>query len=41
MERTMKIFHENLTIVPARLGNDAGIIGGAALALATRKASSA
>jgi glucokinase len=41
MERTMKIFHENLTIVPARLGNDAGIIGGAALALAKRKASSA
>jgi glucokinase len=33
-ERTMKIFHEQLEIVPAALGNDAGIIGSAALALA-------
>lgn len=33
-ERTMKIFHEHLEIVPAALGNDAGIIGSAALALA-------
>lgn len=33
-ERTMKIFHEKLEIVPAALGNDAGIIGSAALALA-------
>ncbi|HEY1583164.1 MAG TPA: ROK family protein [Chthoniobacterales bacterium] len=33
-ERTMKIFHEGLTIVPAELGNDAGIIGSAALGLA-------
>jgi glucokinase len=32
-ERTMKIFHEELTIVPAELGNDAGMIGSAALAL--------
>ena len=32
-ERTMKIFHEGLTIVPAKLGNDAGIIGSAALGL--------
>ena len=32
-ERTMKIFHEKLEIVPAALGNDAGIIGSAALAL--------
>jgi len=32
-ERTMKIFHESLTIVPAKLGNDAGMIGSAALAL--------
>jgi glucokinase len=32
-ERTMKIFHEGLTIVPAKLGNDAGMIGSAALAL--------
>jgi glucokinase len=32
-ERTMKIFHEKLKIVPAALGNDAGIIGSAALAL--------
>lgn len=30
----MKIFHEKLEIVPAALGNDAGIIGSAALALA-------
>ena len=29
----MKIFHEGLTILPAKLGNDAGIIGGAALGL--------
>jgi hypothetical protein len=29
----MKIFHEGLTIVPAKLGNDAGIIGSAALGL--------
>jgi glucokinase len=32
-KRTMKIFHENLTIVPAKLGNDAGMIGSAALGL--------
>ncbi|MGI8957042.1 MAG: ROK family protein [Chthoniobacterales bacterium] len=32
-ERTMKVFHEGLTIVPAKLGNDAGMIGSAALAL--------
>ncbi|MBA3961458.1 MAG: ROK family protein [Chthoniobacterales bacterium] len=32
-ERTMRIFHERLEIVPAALGNDAGIIGSAALAL--------
>ncbi len=32
-ERTMKIFHEQLEIVPAALGNDAGVIGSAALAL--------
>lgn len=32
-QRTMKIFHDSLTIVPAQLGNDAGIIGSAALAL--------
>jgi len=32
-ERTMKIFHQDLTIVPAKLGNDAGMIGSAALAL--------
>ncbi|HEY2712539.1 MAG TPA: ROK family protein [Chthoniobacterales bacterium] len=31
--RTMKIFHEGLTIVPAKLGNDAGMIGSGALAL--------
>jgi glucokinase len=32
-ERTMKIFHEGMAIVPAMLGNDAGMIGSAALAL--------
>jgi glucokinase len=32
-ERTMKIFHQGLTILPAKLGNDAGMIGSAALAL--------
>ena len=31
--RTLKLFHENLRIVPATLGNDAGIIGNAALVL--------
>jgi glucokinase len=35
-ERTMKIFHEGLAIVPAKLGNDAGMIGSAALALEKR-----
>ena len=40
-ERTMKIFHEGLTIVPDKLGNDAGMIGSAALASdeAARRAS--
>ena len=32
-ERTIDVFHENLRIVPAALGNDAGIIGNASLAL--------
>lgn len=32
-ERTMKIFHEGLVVLPAQLGNDAGMIGSAALAL--------
>jgi glucokinase len=32
-ERTSAVFHENLRIVPAALGNDAGIIGNAELAL--------
>lgn len=31
--RTLDVFHEHLRIVPAALGNDAGIIGNAALAL--------
>ena len=31
--RTLKLFHENLRVVPAALGNDAGIIGNAALVL--------
>jgi len=39
-ERTMKVFHQDLTIVPAKLGNDAGIIGSAALALDKKAASS-
>jgi glucokinase len=33
-ERTSKLFHEQLKVLPAELGNDAGIIGNAALALA-------
>ncbi|MEI9897055.1 MAG: hypothetical protein WDN28_25135 [Chthoniobacter sp.] len=32
-ERTLPLFHENLRIVPAALGNEAGIIGNATLAL--------
>ena len=32
-ERTSSLFHEQLRVVPAALGNDAGIIGSAALAL--------
>lgn len=35
-DRTSTLFHEKLRIVPAQLGNDAGIIGCAALALAAR-----
>lgn len=31
--RTLRLFHENLRIVPAELGNDAGIIGNAELVL--------
>jgi adhesin HecA-like repeat protein len=29
----MELFHKNLRIVPAKLGNDAGVIGNAELAL--------
>jgi glucokinase len=32
-ERTLPLFHQNLRIVPAALGNEAGIIGNATLAL--------
>jgi glucokinase len=32
-ERTAPVYHEHLEVVPADLGNDAGIIGSAALAL--------
>ena len=32
-QRTQALFHENLRVVPAALGNDAGIIGNAMLAL--------
>ncbi len=35
-ERTSTLFHEQLKVVPATLGNDAGIIGAAALALETK-----
>jgi glucokinase len=35
-ERTSQLFHEELKVVPAMLGNDAGIIGAAELALETR-----
>ena len=31
--RTLPLFHENLQVLPATLGNDAGIIGNAELAL--------
>jgi glucokinase len=33
-ERTSEVFHEHLEVVPAELGNDGGIIGSAALAVA-------
>lgn len=33
-ERTAAVFHEHLEVVPAELGNDAGMIGSAALAIA-------
>lgn len=33
-ERTSAVFHEQLEVVPAELGNDGGMIGSAALALA-------
>jgi glucokinase len=32
-DRTSPVFHENLEVVPAELGNDGGIIGSAALAV--------
>jgi glucokinase len=32
-ERTSAVFHENLEVVPAELGNDGGLIGSAALAI--------
>ncbi len=32
-QRTLALYHERLRVVPAELGNDAGIIGNAALAL--------
>ncbi|RYD70245.1 MAG: ROK family protein [Verrucomicrobiaceae bacterium] len=34
-QRTIRFFNEKLRIVPAQLGNDAGIIGSATLALET------
>ena len=36
--RTLALFHEHLRVVPAALGNDAGIIGNAALALEAARA---
>jgi len=36
-ERTSTLFSEQLRVLPAKLGNDAGIIGCAALALAAGK----
>jgi glucokinase len=35
-ERTSKLFNEQLKVVPAELGNDAGILGNAALALGAK-----
>ena len=40
-ERTSAVFHENLDVVPAELGNDGGMIGSATLAIdATERSSS-
>jgi glucokinase len=39
-ERTSAVFHENLEVVPAELGNDAGLIGSAALAIEAAERSS-
>jgi glucokinase len=39
-ERTSPVFHENLEVVPAELGNDGGMIGSAALALEAAERSS-
>jgi glucokinase len=38
-ERTSAVFHENLEVVPAELGNDGGLIGSAALAVAAAEGS--
>ena len=39
-ERTSGVYHENLEVVPAELGNDGGIIGCAALAVEATEPSS-
>jgi glucokinase len=36
-QRTLPLFHDNLRVVPAALGNEAGIIGNAVLALEAAK----
>jgi glucokinase len=38
-ERTSEVYHEHLEVVPAELGNDGGIIGSAALAVAAAERS--
>ena len=38
-QRTLALYHEKLQVVPAELGNDAGIIGNAVLALETAQVS--
>jgi glucokinase len=39
-ERTSAIYHEHLEVVPAKLGNDGGIVGSAALAIDAAEGSS-
>jgi glucokinase len=39
-ERTSEVYHENLEVVPAELGNDGGMVGSAALAIEAAERSS-